>query len=210
MYKTLIVDDQKVSRQFLEMITASCPEFEVVFSLSTADIADTYVAAHDINLVIMDVVMADGSNGLTAAQRIKKIKPEVKIIMVTSMPDFSFIETAKNAGCEGFWYKEYGEIQLQDVMRRIMNGETVYPDEAPDIMIGRMKSSDLSENEIEILRGIVNGCSNKEISEATGVSIQTIKNRISGMLIKTGFANRTALALEVSKSGYIVANGKIK
>ena len=84
--KVMIVDDQFVSRQLFEMYLKSSANYELVYSLESALFADTFVLKNEIDLVLMDILMSDGSNGLVAAERIKKNRPDVKIIAVTSMP----------------------------------------------------------------------------------------------------------------------------
>ena len=90
--KVMIVDDQFISRQLFEMYVRSSAAYETVYSVESAAFADAYVLKHGIDLVLMDILMTDGSNGLDAAARIKKNCPEVKIIAVTSMPEASWLK----------------------------------------------------------------------------------------------------------------------
>ena len=89
-YRVLIVDDQIVPRQLFQSIIAASDRYEIVDLIDTARIADTYCARGGIDLVLMDIVMNDGSNGLEAAERIKRSYPKIKVILVTSMPDALF------------------------------------------------------------------------------------------------------------------------
>ena len=84
-YRVLIVDDQAMPRQLFESFVTSSERYELAASLDTAKIADAYCARGDVDLVLMDIVMNDGSNGLDAAERIKTAYPAVKVIIVTSM-----------------------------------------------------------------------------------------------------------------------------
>ena len=92
--KVMIVDDQFVSRQLFEMYLNSSDKYELVYSLESALFADTFVLKNKIDLVLMDILMNDGSNGLDAAAKIKKNCPDIKIIAVTSMPEVSWIKKA--------------------------------------------------------------------------------------------------------------------
>ena len=76
--KVMIVDDQYISRQLFEMYIKTSELYETVYSVESAAFADTVVLKHAIDLVLMDILMADGSNGLEAAARIKKNCPDVK------------------------------------------------------------------------------------------------------------------------------------
>lgn len=71
-HKVMIVDDQYVSRQMFELYLKNSDRYEVVFSIDSAMFADTYILKDDIDLVIMDILMEDGSSGLDAAKSIKK------------------------------------------------------------------------------------------------------------------------------------------
>lgn len=77
-YKIMIVDDQFVSREMFKLYIDQCPDYKVLYCIDTAMFADTYVLKDDLDLVIMDILMEDGSNGLDAAEKIKKIKARHK------------------------------------------------------------------------------------------------------------------------------------
>ena len=129
----------------------------------------------EIDIVLMDVVTADGASGLDAAEKIKKKYPKIKIIIVTSMPECSYISRAKALGAEGFWYKETGKESLISVMDRVMQGEIVYPDGLQVVNIGVAKSSEFTEKELVVLRLMTGGYSNQEIADKLGVSLNAVK-----------------------------------
>ncbi len=204
MYKVLICDDQNISRRLFELFVAHSGRYELAASIPSARAADTYCARLDIDLVLMDVVMKDGSDGLEAAARIKKLKPGVKIIIVTSMPEVSYIERARSIGADSFWYKELDSEPLLSVMDRTMEGESVYPDSVPSVRIGMISSRDLTASELSVLREVARGSSNEEIAKALGISLATVKTHINHMMQKTGFRNRTELAIEARVSGIVI------
>lgn len=94
-YQIMIVDDQFVSRELFKLYIDQSPKYEVVYSIDSAMFADTYVLKNHIDLIIMDILMQDGSNGLDAAEKIKKLRPDIKIVAVTSMPEVSWMDRAK-------------------------------------------------------------------------------------------------------------------
>ena len=140
--KVMIVDDQFISRQLFEMYVKTSDKYEVTYSVESAAFADAYVLKNKIDLVLMDILMNDGSKGLDAAARIKKNSPETKIIAVTSMPEYSWIKRAREIGIESFWYKEASEATILDVMDRTMAGESVYPDGTPEVQLGHARSTE--------------------------------------------------------------------
>lgn len=202
--KVMIFDDQFVSRQLFEMYLKSSANYELVYSLESALFADTFVLKNEIDLVLMDILMSDGSNGLVAAERIKKNRPDVKIIAVTSMPEVSWMKKAREIGIESFWYKEVSKDTILDVMDRTMKGESVYPDSTPKIMLGLAHSEEFTERELEVLRIMITGVSNATIARKLNISESTVKNHIHNMLEKTGCESRTELAIEARVSGIVV------
>jgi len=204
MYKVLICDDQNISRRLFELFVAHSERYELAASIPSARAADTYCARFDVDLVLMDVVMKDGSNGLEAAARIKKMKPEVKIIIVTSMPEASYLKEAREIGADSFWYKELDNEPLLEVMDRTMEGEHVWPTAAPAVPIGMVSSNDFTSAELMVLREVTRGSSNEEIAAKLHVSVSTVKTHINHMMQKTGFKNRTELAIEARVSGIVI------
>lgn len=204
-YNVLIVDDQLLPRQYFESIINSSEAFNLVASISSAKVADVYCIKNHIDLIIMDIVMADGSNGLEAAENIKNMYPNIKILIVTSMPDANFLNIARKINVDSFWYKEIQEAPMLDVMIRTMNGENVYPDTSPKVKLGIAYNNEFTSREIDVLRAMTDGLSNPEIAEKLGMSVNTVKYHINNLMSKTGIESRTKLAIEAAQSG-IVAN----
>lgn len=203
-YKIMIVDDQFVSREMFKLYISQCPDYEVVYCVDTAMFADTYVLNTKLDLVIMDILMQDGSNGLDAAEKIKKLKPELKIIAVTSMPEVSWMDRAKEIGIESFWYKEVSEETILEIIERTLKGESIYPIKTPEVKLGMTKSTDLTPKEIQVLRLLTTGVGNDEIADSLGVSLNTVKTHIQHLLDKTGFASRTQLAIQARITGFVI------
>lgn len=196
-YKIMIVDDQFVSREMFKLYINQCPDYEVTYCVDTAMFADTYVLNSKLDLVIMDILMQDGSNGLDAAEKIKKLKPELKIIAVTSMPEVSWMDRARKIGIESFWYKEASEETILEIIERTLKGESIYPMETPEVKLGMAKSTELTPREIQVLRLLTTGVGNDKISESLGISLNTVKTHIKHLLDKTGFSSRTQLAIKL-------------
>ena len=203
--KVMIVDDQFISRQLFEMYVKTSDKYEVTYSVESAAFADAYVLKNKIDLVLMDILMNDGSNGLDAAARIKKNSPETKIIAVTSMPEYSWIKRAREIGIESFWYKEASEATILDMMDRTMAEESVYPDGTPEVQLGHARSTEFTERELEVLRFMTTGVPNAVIAEKLGIAENTVKNHIRHMMEKTGCKNRTELAIQARVSGVVIS-----
>lgn len=203
-YQIMIVDDQFVSRELFKLYIDQSPQYEVVYSIDSAMFADTYVLKSHIDLIIMDILMQDGSNGLDAAEKIKKLRPDIKIVAVTSMPEVSWMDRAKKIGIESFWYKEVSEKTILEIMDRTLAGESIYPNETPEVTLGLAKSTELTPREIEVLRLLTTGAGNEEIAEKLHISQNTVKTHIKHLLEKTGFSSRTQLAIQSRITGFVI------
>ena len=203
-YSVLIADDQSMARQLFEMFVKSSENYKLVYSLESASVAHIYCSRFPIDLVLMDVVMADGTNGLEAARRIKKVSPKTKIIIVTSMPEVSYIRRAREIGVESFWYKEASKDPILSVMDRTMAGESVYPDSAPVLRLGNARSVEFTPKELEVLREMTMGLTNNAIAEKLFIDVTTVKSHVTHMLQKTGFQDRTELAIQARVSGLVI------
>lgn len=207
-YKVLIVEDQMMPRQLFEDMVNHSDIFELVAGIDNADVADIYCAKDSVDLVLMDVLTKNAANGLEAAKRIKSLYPEIKIIIVTSMPEFSYIEKAKSIGVEGFWYKDISTDSILSVMNRVIEGENVYPDRTPELILGNASSYDFTEKELEVLREMTGGYTNQEIADKVFMSVGAVKAHILNMLEKTGFRNRTELAVRAREIGLVILDRK--
>ena len=202
--RVMIVDDQAISRQLFEMYVKNTDNFELTFSVESAGVVDVYLLENHVDLILMDILMNDGSNGLDACAMVKRDYPEIKVIAVTSMPEQSFMDKARQCGVDSFWYKETGENEIIDVMNRTMAGEHIYPDHAPTVQLGNVLSSELTDRELDVLRIITTGASNTVVAEKLGISEHTVKTHVRSMLTKTGFANRTELAIKARALGVAI------
>ena len=208
MYNVMVVEDQAMPRQLFEAFISMSDKFNLVHSIKNADMADIYCEQSRIDLILMDVCTELNSNGLDAAERIKQKHPEIKIIIVTSMPEVSYLERAKTIGVDSFWYKEVSEEPILELMDRTMAGESIYPDSTPAVSFGNIKSTDLSKREIEVLREVIMGFTNAEIAERLNLSQHTVRDYIQVIMEKTGYRTRTELAVKARETGIIIPDKK--
>ena len=206
MKQVLIVEDQRMPRENMERTLFDSGRYELVASLNGADIALLKCCKQHIDLILMDVCTSGSKDGIEAAAEIKAKFPEIKIIIVTSMVEVSYLERAKAAGVDSFWYKDTSPEALIDVIDRTMAGEHLFPGETPKVKLGLAESTELTAKEIEVLRLICDGLEYDEIANKLNVSERTVKYHVSNILSKTGYANRTRLAIAVTNKKFIVPN----
>jgi two-component system vancomycin resistance associated response regulator VraR len=144
------------------------------------------------------------ASGLDAAESIKKHLPHVKIVIITSQPECSFIDRAKAVGVDSFWYKSATAEEVLNVLDRTMAGESVFPESTPVLHIGNADSSEFTDRELEVLRLVVAGETDAAIAEKLYMSLRTVKHHIQSMKDKTGFRNRTELAVRARGKGLII------
>ena len=202
--KVLVVDDHFVERSFFEQHVQMSTKYILAGSLPNAEQAIAWCAEHPVDLVIMDVMMKYGLDGLTCAKTIRNNHPAVRIILVTSMAESGWIGKARKAGIEGFWFKEYADVSLTEMMDRIIAGETVYPDMPPNPKFGESVKVDLSERELDVLRELTMNRTNEEIAQDLNLSPSTVKHHIEHMLEKTGYKNRIDLAVNAKSLAVVV------
>lgn len=203
-YSVMIVEDQQMPKALFSHFVESSDKFYLQVAIENASVADIVCTRTPVDLILMDVVTENGESGLEAAAKIKAKFPKTKIIVVTSMPECSYIKRAKQIGVEGFWYKEVNEQPILSLMERVVSGEIVYPDSPQPVRMGLALSTEFTEKELEILRLMTGGYSNMEISEKLGISSGVVKNHVADMLFKTGFRSRTQLAVRARESGLVI------
>lgn len=114
------------------------------------------------------------------------------------------MEKAKKIGIDSFWYKEVSEETILEIIERTLSGESIYPDETPEVRLGLTNSSELTPREIEVLRLLTTGACNEEIANKLHISQNTVKTHIKHLLEKTGFTSRTQLAIQSRVTGFVI------
>lgn len=209
MIKVLIVEDQRMPRESMEREIKENEEFSLVGSLSAAGFAIGVLKRERVDLILMDVCTNGDMDGIDAAAEIKRLYPETRIIIITSMMEVSYIERAKAADADSFWYKDESQESLMEVIRRTMAGESLYPERTPEVQIGLASSGELTPTEIKVLRLVCNGLEYDEMAEKLGCSRNTVKTHVSHLLQKTGYPNRIRLAIAVTNKKFIIPDTKM-
>ena len=193
--KILIVEDQALARTYLCSCVEKCTDCEVAGTLSRADAALRHCSQGHIDLILMDICTESDSDGLAAAESIKKSYPGIKIVMVTSMLEGRFLDRAKKIGADSFWYKDSPSSDLVGVIEGTLSGKRFWPDSVPSVQLGNTLSCELSDREMETLRLLCEGKTNAEIAAKLNVAESSVRTYINRMLEKTGYTNRNRLII---------------
>ena len=208
MYRVLLVEDDPMARQLLEIYINNYPNYVLFQSIESAAMAEIHCMSGFVDVILMDVCTAMNVNGIEVAEKLKRNYPKIKIIVITSYPECSFIYKAKEACVDSFWYKSATAEEILSIMDRTMNGERIYPDEFPVVKLGEDTSDSFSKRELEVLRYIVEGETDAAIAEKLFITVSAVKYHIQNMKNRTGFRNRTELAVRARESGIVI--GEIK
>lgn len=207
MIKLLFVDDHPVTLRFLENCFSDTARYEIVGSLTQAQIADLWCENKQPDAVFLDIQTREASiNGLEMARIIKGKFPAIKILMMTGFDEISYLPRAKAIGVHAFLLKSYTEDQFIKALDTVINeGKTVFPEENPKIPVtpGELP---LTDRETEVLRLICRDLSNREIADELFISESTVKRHVESLLRKTGKSGRAGLVAYAMSGGWINPN----
>ena len=204
MKHVLIVEDQRMTRESMESYIRQSGQYRLVDSIANAGLAELCCARQSVDLVLMDVCTENDESGFEATRKIKSRFPGTKVIIVTSMLDCGYLTRAREVGADSIWFKDVSRDELMSVVERTMKGESVYPDKTPQVRLGNTTSYEFSEAELRVLRLLVEGMTYRQMADALGVTVDTVKAHISSMLSKTGFSSKTKRAAVVISKRLIV------
>lgn len=203
-HRVLLVEDDPLARQLLEMFIDDSEGYELATSIVSAAMAEMYLIKYKVDLVLMDVCTAMNANGIDAAEKIKKNYPRIKVIIITSQPEYSYLSRAREVGVDSFWYKTVVADEFMLLLDRTMAGERIFPDTTPTLEIGNALSVDFTDRELEVLRLIVAGERDNDIAEKLCISLRTVKAHVQNLKDKTGLRNRTELAVRARAVGLVI------
>ena len=198
MIKIFLAEDQTLLRDALTNIINGQEDMQVIGFTENADNAPVLCREFAPDLALIDVVTDNKANGIAAAAQIRRDLPEIKTVIMTALPEITFMEAARKAGVHSFVYKDSDSQHLLFVIRGTMKGKGTYPgpgDEAKDRF---------SEAEIKVIRLVCQGKKRHEIADALAMSESSVKAVISGILNKTGFESITQFSMYAVARGLIV------
>ena len=214
--RVLLVDDQALFREGLETLLSIHKDIQVVGQASNGQEAIDLALKLRPGVILMDMQMPV-LNGVGATRRLKGLLPDCRVIVLTTFDDKETIFDALRAGAVGYLLKDVGSAQLAESIRRTARGESILdPSVAAKVVaeFSRVSSlvtatnsevlpDPLSEREIEVLRLVTVGMSNREIAEKLIISAGTAKTHIHNLCGKLGAHNRTEAAMRARELGLV-------
>jgi two-component system, NarL family, response regulator DevR len=207
--RILLVDDHEVVRLGLKSLLERHKGFEVVAEAGTGKEAAEKAFILKPDVVLMDIRLP-GSSGIDACQEITSANPDTKVIMLTSYAEDEMLFSAIRAGASGYLLKQIGGQDLVQAIERVGRGEAMLDPAVTKRVFAEVKKfvqeeeasafSGLSPQEMHVLQLVVEGKTNREISQELFLGEGTVRNYVSSVLSKLNVSNRTEAA------AYAVAN----
>ncbi len=205
--RVMLVDDHAVVREGLKNFLGALGGFTVVGEAGSGEEALALAARAQPQVVLMDLVMP-GMDGVEATRRLREAVPDTKVIVLTSFADDDKLFPALRAGAVAYLLKDVGPKDLAEAIRAAARGESrLHPEVTKRLMAGLAGGSDrrledlLTAREMDVLKCIARGRSNKEIGAELFISEKTVKSHVGSILDKLGLADRTQAALFAVKHG---------
>ena len=205
--RVLVVDDQALFREALVTLLGARPEVEVVGEAGDGHQALERAAALQPDVVLMDLRMPV-LDGIAATRRLRVEQPGVRVLALTTFDDDEDVFAALRAGALGYLLKDVSSDRLVEAVLSAARGESVLQPSVAAKVVARFAQLDdaprsrpqplvvpLSDRELDVLRLLADGCSNREIATALFLAEGTVKNHVTNVLGKLGARDRTQAAL---------------
>src|SRR5262249_26082216 len=200
--RILIADDHPLTHEGIATVIGSQKDLEVVAQVGGGQEAvDAYVRERP-DLVLMDLRMP-GMSGLEATRAIVEKFPQARIIVLTSYDGDEYIHQALKIGAKAYLLKDISKEEMLVAIRTVLSGKRFIPPDVSSRLANRVPVSQLTARELEVLRLIVKGKSNKEIGDELGIIEGTVKYHVSLILSKMGVQDRTEAATEAIRRGLV-------
>ncbi len=211
----ILVDDHSMVRMGLKAYFSTLADIIVIGEASNGAEAVRLVTERPADVALMDLVMP-GMDGVEATRQVKKASPSTQVIVLTSYHEDEHIFPAIRAGALSYLLKDIDPDDLAEAVRRAHAGEAVINPRVAARMVKELHGSrteihnafsELTPRELEVLRLIAEGCSNRKIAETLVIGEKTVKTHITNILSKLHLADRTQAAVYAWQEG-IIHRGK--
>jgi two-component system response regulator NreC len=209
--RILIVDDHGVLRAGLRALLSAEPDLEVVGEAAAGDQGFSLAGALQPDVVLLDISLPDLS-GIEITRRLKEQLPEVRVLILTFHEDESLLQEAIRAGAAGYIVKRAAESELIDAIRAVWRGDLyVHPimtrallkDLSLSPISNKTPGEALTPREIEVLRLIAQGYTNRQTAEALNISVRTVESHRGNLVDKLNLHSRVGLVRYAKEHGLI-------
>jgi two-component system response regulator NreC len=203
----ILADDHVVVRNGLRLLLDSEPGIEVVAEAGDVPGALEAVERHRPDVLVLDLLMP-GEPGLDAIPRLREVSPGTRVVVLTAQQDPSFAGEAMRLGAAGYVPKEAAGKQLLRAINMAAEGSTYLEPRlgarlAADVAAAKRSAPELTEREVEVLRLIARGHTNREMAERLYLSVRTVESHRARIQRKLGRSSRSDLVDYVIERGLI-------
>lgn len=204
----VLVDDHRVVRRGLRTYLESFSDLCVVGEASSGEEALRHLADWRPDVVVMDLLLPGGMDGIRAIRHVRELLPQTHVIALTSYSDDARVIAVLRAGAVGYVRKEAAPEVLLGAIRAAAQGQSMLDPSVAGVVLQELVRQDkpetaLSEREWDVLRQMALGYTNKEIAERMQVSPETVKTHVGNILTKLGLAHRMQAVIYALKRGLI-------
>jgi DNA-binding NarL/FixJ family response regulator len=209
--RVLIVEDHRMFAEAIAHALSAVPGFTVVGAASSVEEARRMVEETDPEVVLMDHTLPDGT-GTGAARALCAGRPRTKVVIVTASENHLLLAEAVAAGCSGYVVKTKGLDELVNAARAAAAGDAVIPQDLLRGLVTRLNDSighmpfGLTPREIEVLRLLAQGVSNRSISERLGISLNTTRNYVQSIIRKCNAHSKLEAVSAAQRQGVLFAS----
>jgi DNA-binding NarL/FixJ family response regulator len=206
MIRTLIAEDHQLVSQGLESMLESTESLELVGIVTTGEQAVDRAKAGTVDVILMDVNMGQGMNGIDATRAIKDVVPDTKILILTMFTDPGTVAKAVKAGADGYLSKGASKETVVQAILDVVEGKSVLDPHVTEGIFGRIGGRDhraLSDRELLVLQELTHGKSTKEVAENMHISEETVKTYLKQIFRKLDVRDRTEAVAEAFRRGLV-------
>jgi DNA-binding NarL/FixJ family response regulator len=203
--KVLIVDDHPVVRAGLTSMLGTQPNLEVIGSSSSGEEAVEMARLRDPDVLLLDLRMP-GMNGVDTLHALLRAGSSARVIILTSFETDEDIYRAFQAGTQGYLLKDTSLREMVEAITTVYAGKRYVPSHIASRLAERMMRTNLTVRELEILKMLAKGPTNKEIAQALGISDNTVRNHVNSIIEKLEVSDRTEAATMAIHRGLITVD----
>lgn len=201
--KVMVVDDHPLIRVGIAAIVNARPDMTVVAQVESGEEAVALFPKCRPDVTLMDLRLPGKIGGVEAIAAIRKMHPAARFIIVTTYEGDEDIHRALEAGAQGYIIKGMPYQVLIEALQKVHSGGRFLPPPVARALASRMPDSDLSSRELEVLRLLVAGRSNKEIASELGITEATVKSHVSTILARLNVSDRTQAVVTALQRGLV-------
>ena len=201
MIRILLAEDQGMVREALAALLSLEGDIEVVAQVSRGDEVVDAAVASEAEVAILDIEMP-GLTGIEAAALLRRKRPAIKIVIVTTFGRPGYLRRAMESGADAFLVKDAPASQLAEAVRRVLRGERVID---PTLAAAALAegANPLTSRERDVLAAAADGSANAEVARSLHLSEGTVRNYLSAAIQKTGARNRTEAVRIAREKGWL-------